>query len=54
MIKKAIKGSLKYLRFIVIAFMLALANVFKGETKTIDDTTFKIEHVEKHKGEGSD
>ena len=46
MIKEIIKAVLKYMRFVAIAFMLALANVFKGEMKTIDDTTYKIEHVE--------
>ena len=34
------------LRIMGVAFMIAIANVYKGEQRTIDDTTDKIEHVE--------
>lgn len=46
MSKKILVIIFKKLRILGIAFMLAIANVYKGELRTIDDTTDKIEHVE--------
>ena len=39
----------KWLRRFVLAFMLGFSNVFNQETKTIDDTFFKIEQTSEDK-----
>ncbi|NIJ51619.1 hypothetical protein FHS68_000775 [Dyadobacter arcticus] len=46
-IKKVWLFTKRWLRKLIMAFMLGFANVINQETKTIDDTSFKTEQPEK-------
>lgn len=43
------KKIFRWLRYITMAYMLGFANVLNQETKTMDDTTFKIEQTQEDK-----
>jgi len=45
-INQIILKIIKWVRYFTIAYMLGFANVLNQETKTMDDTFFKIEQTQ--------
>jgi hypothetical protein len=44
-INKIVLRTIKWVRYLTIAYMLGFANVLNQETKTMDDTFTKIEQT---------